>query len=73
MSFTMLYSKLHILTELNANDVKLYQLIYRKYILQKMYTYGTVNSIFVVIQPHSTNIENDPCKPLTSSVIRCIN
>ena len=25
-----------------------------------MYTYGTVNSIFVEIQPDSTNIKNDP-------------
>ena len=25
-----------------------------------MYSYGTVNSIFVEIQPDSTNIKNDP-------------
>ena len=27
---------------------------------QNIYSYGTVNSIFVEIQPDSTNIKNDP-------------
>ena len=52
------YSKLYILPKLNANDVKLHQLIDKS--LTKYYTYGIVTSIFVEIQPDSTNIKNDP-------------
>ena len=58
----MLYSKLYILTELSANDVKFNQLIDKSLTFQNIYTYGTVNSIFVEIQPDSTNIKNDPRK-----------
>ena len=43
----MPYSKLNILTELSANGVNFISV-------------GTVNSIFVEIQPDSTNIKNDP-------------
>ena len=55
------YSKLYILTELSANDVKFISVDRRKIDLSKyIYTYGTVNSIFVEIQLDSTNIKNDP-------------
>ena len=55
------YSKLYILTELSANDVKFTSVDRQKLDLSKyIYTYGTVNSIFVEIQPDSTNIKNDP-------------
>ena len=37
--------------------LNLYQLDLSKYIF---YTYGTLNSIFVGIQPDSTSINNDP-------------
>ena len=50
------FSKLHILTELSANDVKFISVDRQKLDL----SYGTVNSIFVEIQPDSTNIKNDP-------------
>ena len=55
------YSKLYILTELSAYDVKFIssdrqELGHSKYI----YSYGTVNSIFVEIQLDSMNIKNDP-------------
>ena len=40
MSFTIPYSKLYVLTELRANDVK---------VISAKYTYVTVNSIFVKI------------------------
>ena len=53
----MVYSKSYIFTELNANDVK-FMSIYRQMLdLSKMYTYGTVNAIFVEIQPYSMNIK----------------
>ena len=55
------YSKLYILTELSANDVKFTSVDRQKLDLSKyIYTYGTVNSTFVEIQPKSTNIKNDP-------------
>ena len=38
----------------------LHQLIDRSWTFQNIYTYGTVNFIFVEIQPDSTNIKNDP-------------
>ena len=57
----MPYSKLYILTELSTNDVKFISVDRQKLYLSKyIYTYGTVNSIFVQIQPDSTNIKNDP-------------
>ena len=60
MSFTMPYSKLYILAELSPNDVKFISVDRQKLDLSKYITYGTVNSIFVEIQPDSTNIKNDP-------------
>ena len=55
------YSKLYILTKLSANDVKFISVDRQKLDLSKyIYTNGTVNSIFVEIQPDSTNIKNDP-------------
>ena len=55
------YSKLYILTELSSNDVKFIPVDRHKLDLSKyIYNYGTVNSIFVEIQPNSTNIKNDP-------------
>ena len=59
----MPYSKLYILTELSANDVKFISVDRQKLDVSihiYIYTYGTVNSIFVEIQPNSTNIKNDP-------------
>ena len=54
------YSKLYILTELSANDVKITSVDRQKLDLSiYIYTYGTVNSIFIEIQPDSTNIKND--------------
>ena len=55
-------SKLYILTELSANDVKFISVDRQKIDLSKYITYGTVNSIFVEIQPDSTNVKNDPRK-----------
>ena len=56
----MPYSKLNILTEVSANDVKFISVDRRKLDLSKyIYTCGTVNSIYVEIQPDSTNIKND--------------
>ena len=49
----MPYLKLYILTDLSANDIKFISV--ETY--QNIYTYGTVNSIFVEIQPDSTNIK----------------
>ena len=49
----MPYSKLNNLTDLSAADRQ-------KLDLSKYITYGTVNYIFVEIQPDSTNIKNDP-------------
>ena len=54
------YSKLYILTELSANDVTFTSVDRQKLDLQNIYTYGTVSSIFVEIQPNSTSIKNDP-------------
>ena len=55
------YSKLYILTELSANDVKFISSDRQKIDLSiYIYSYGTVNSIFVEIHPDSTNIKNDP-------------
>ena len=60
MSFTMPYSKLYILTELSANDVN-FILVNRQKLDHSKYIYlCTVTSIFVEIQPNSTNIENNP-------------
>ena len=56
----MPYSKLYILTELSANDVKFISSDRQELDLSKYISYGTVNSIFVEIQPDSTNIKNDP-------------
>ena len=53
-------SKLCILTELSANYVKFISVERQKLDLSKNITYGTVNSIFVEVQPDSTNIKNDP-------------
>ena len=52
------YSKLYILTELSANDVKVISSDRQELDLSKYIC--TVNSIFVEIQPDSTNIKNDP-------------
>ena len=57
------YSKLYILTELSANDAKFISSDSQETDLSihiYIYKYGTVNSIFVEIQPDSTNIKNDP-------------
>ena len=54
------YSKLYILTKLFANDVKFISVDRQKLDLSKYITNGTLNSIFVEIQPNSTNIKNDP-------------
>ena len=61
MSFTMPYSNLYILTEQSANDVQFISVDRQKLDLSKyIFSYGTVNTIFVEIQPDSTNIKNDP-------------
>ena len=52
------YSKLYILTKLSTNDVKF--ISNDRQTFQNIHSYGTVNSIFVEIQPDSTNIKNDP-------------
>ena len=54
------YSKLYILGELSANDVKFISSDRQELDLSKYISYGTVKSIFVEIQPDSTNIKNDP-------------
>ena len=55
------YSKLYILTELSANDVKFISMDRQELgLLKYIYSYGTVTSIFVEIQPDFTNIKNDP-------------
>ena len=57
----MPYSKLYILAERSANDVKFIPVDRPKLdLLKYIYTYGTVNSKFREIQPDSTNIKNDP-------------
>ena len=53
----MPYSKLYILTERSANDVTFISVEDRRQTFQYTYTYGTENSIFVEIQPDSTNIK----------------
>ena len=58
----MPYSKLYILAELSANDVKIISVDSEKLDLSKYIYIGTENSIFVEIQPYSTNIKNDPRK-----------
>ena len=56
----MLYS---ILTELNAKDANVISIYRQKPDFSKVVnTYGTVNSIFVEIQPSSANIKNAPRK-----------
>ena len=66
ISTSVLYyalSKLYILTELSANDIKFISVDRQKVDLSQyiiIITYDTVNSIFVEIQPDSTNIKNDP-------------
>ena len=57
MSFTMSYSNLYILTQLSTNDVKFISVDRQKLDLLNIFTYGTVNSIFVEIQTNSTNIK----------------
>ena len=54
------FSKLYILTELSANDVKFISCDRQELDLSKYISYITVNSIFIEIQPDSTNIKNDP-------------
>ena len=67
------FSKLYILTELSANDVKFISSVGQELDLSKyIYSYGTVNSIFVEIQPDSTNIKNDPRTQLENSTRRAL-
>ena len=54
------YSKLYILTKLSSNDVKFISDDRQELDLSNIYSYGTINSIFIEIQPDSTNIKNDP-------------
>ena len=54
------YSKLYILTELSANDVKFISSDKKELDFSKYNSYGTVNALFLEIQPDSTNIKNDP-------------
>ena len=57
------YSKLYILTELSADDIKFISSDRQELDLSiYIYSYGTVNSIFEEIRPDSTNIKNDPRK-----------
>ena len=57
----MPYSKLYILTELVSSDVKFISVDRQKLDLSiYIYTYGTVNSIYVEIQSDSTNIKKWP-------------
>ena len=61
VSITLPYSKLYSLTKLGANYVNFISVDRQKLDLSiYIYTYGTVNSIFVEIQPDSTNIKNGP-------------
>ena len=53
-------SKLYILTELSANEVNFISSDRQKLDLSQYISYGTINSIFVEIQPNSTNMKNDP-------------
>ena len=68
------------MTELSANDVKFISSDRQELDLSKCISYGTVNSIFVEIQPDSTNIKNDPRIPmgtcyahLVAGLLCCIN
>ena len=67
----MHYSKIYILTELSANDVKFISVDRQKLDLSKYVSYGTVKSIFVEIQPDSTNIKNDPRNEGVTMMIQC--
>ena len=60
MSFTIPYSKLYILTEIRANDVKLISVDRQKLDLSKYIYLWYRKSILVEIQLDSTNIKNDP-------------
>ena len=60
MSFFTPFSKLYILTELSASDLKFISSDRQELDLSKYISYVTINSIFVEIQPDSTNIKNDP-------------
>ena len=62
------HSKLYILTKPSANDVKFISSDIQEQDLLKIYSYGTVNSIFVEIQPDSTNIKNDPRMSTQNSI-----
>ena len=55
--FYYAYSKQYILTELSANDVTFISVNRQKLDLSIFYTYGTIHSIFIEIQPDSTNIK----------------
>ena len=67
----MPYSKLYILAELSANDVKIISVDSEKLDLSKYIYIGTENSIFVEIQPYSTNIRNDPRIMIIESPFIC--
>ena len=54
------YSKLYILTKLSSHEVKFISDDRQELDLSNIYSYGTINSIFIEIQPDSTNIKNDP-------------
>ena len=59
MSFTMVFSKLYIFTELHANDLKLISIDWQMLDLSKdVYLWYGKFYIFVEIQPYSTSIEN---------------
>ena len=51
------YSKLNILTELSADDVKFISSDRQELPFRNIYSYGTVNFIFVEVQTDSTNIK----------------
>ena len=53
-----LFKAIYILTELIAKDVQFISVDKQK--LDHSKEYGTVKSIFVEIQPNSTNIKNAP-------------
>ena len=58
MSFTMPNSKLYILTELSANDVKFISVDRQKLDLLK-YIYLWYRKFYICREPDSTNIKND--------------
>ena len=66
------YSKLYSLIKLSANDVKITSVDRQKLDLSKYYTYDTINSIFVEIQPDSTNIKNDPRNATFYQGVHCL-